>query len=422
MSDLLAPFIPTSVTPWDRRRATHLLRRAGFAPTEQEVRDAMEAGPGATVDHLLASREETARFEELDRIGVSAARRGTGSLRGWALLRMVATAHPLHARIAMMWHNHFATSDAKVNDPMLMLGQYRLFERAGLGSFRTLLDGVARDPAMLIWLDGNANVRGRPNENFARELLELFTLGIGEYSETDVRETARAFTGWQQRDGRFRFLERSHDPGEKRILGAVGQWRGEDAMRIALGHPACARFIARRLLREFVCPEPPAPLIDALAARLHETGFVIGETLRMLLKSRAMFDDRWYRARIKSPIELMVGMARSMALGPSGSDLEATTSTMGHALFEPPSVAGWDGHRAWLNAATMLARMNAGLRAASEVDPEEAPKSFGEPPTKQFWNRLLLDDVVPDALATDARTDVSEHLSLVLTSPEYQMA
>lgn len=432
----LKPYQPSPERPWDRAAAAHLLRRAGFAPSEAELRAALEAGPAETVRRLLDTHEDSPRHAELDALAEALAARGDiAALRGWWLLRMCHTRRPLHARMAVFWHNHFATSNAKVNSPAMMLAQLRTFEQLGLAEFDSLLLAVSRDPAMILWLDGTQNVKGRPNENYARELFELFALGVGHYTEKDIREAARAFTGWHQRDGVFRFVARDHDTAAKTVFGQTGNFDGTDVIRITLEQPACSRFLAGKLVREFVCPDPPAELVEAVAGRLRESRYHIGETVRALLASEALFDPRWYRARIKSPVEYAVGVVRSLEMSVPANALADAVSQMGQRLFEPPSVKGWDGHRAWINSATMLVRLNA-AGAAAESGPAADVKLLrnryelkDRADAIRFCGELLLDGRVPAELAralaaVDGSPDVAmrQALRLMLSSPEYQMA
>lgn len=396
----------------------------------------MSEGPESTVRRLVEDGAESGRADELDILGQDiAVRDDLDALRAWWLLRMVYTDRPLRARMAVFWHNHFATSNAKVRSTALMLGQLRTFERMGLGPFEELVLAMARDPAMIVWLDSEQNVKGRPNENFARELFELFTLGVGNYTEADIKGAALAFTGWRQRGGVFQESPSAHDRGIKTILGHEGAFDGEDAVHLAVTHPACAQFIAGKLLREFVCPEPPEDLIEAVAATLVRTGRDIGATLSVLLASEAMFDPRWRRTRIKSPVEFAVGICRSLGLRVPARTMAEAVSQMGQRLFEPPTVKGWDGHRAWINSATMLVRLNAAVAAttpAAGFDPA-AFRAYagpeGDPGIIEFCENLTLDGRVPESLhtqvaATSGTPDevLVRALRLLLASPEYQMA
>ncbi len=432
MNRTLEPLPPER---FDEVLAAHLLRRAGFAPSAEEVRTAVEAGLEKTLDALLAPAKESPRARELDELGDAVAvREDIERLRQWWLMRMVHTRRPLHARLAVFWHNHFATSYIKVRSVVLMYRQLRTIERHALGPFEALLAAISRDPAMILWLDNQLNEKGRPNENYARELFELFSLGPGHYSEHDIREAARAFTGYQQRDGRFHFNRLAHDDGVKTVLGQTGRLTGDDVVRIACQQPACSRFLSRKLLRELLCPDPPEALVEAFAAVLRAETLHIGRALRVLLGSEAFFDPRWRWQRIKSPVEFAVGLARSLHLRVSGPAISEAVLRADQRLFEPPSVKGWDGHRAWLNSATMLVR----LRVAAEAIDSGAfdPAGFCQRydlnrpgDAVRFCLTLTLGDRIPPAVqqaAINARGETPElvrrTLKLAVTQPEYQLA
>ncbi len=433
-STSLKAWIPGGKKPWDQARAAHLLRRTGFAPTISEVRQALLDGPGKTIDKLIDTTIDSQRHDELDEIGRGiAARQDIEALRGWWLMRMRYTTRPLHARLALMWHNHFATSNAKIGSPPMMLTQLRSIEKYAAGQFFDLLLAMSKDPAMIVWLDGALNLKGRPNENYARELFELFSLGAGNYTEKDIQESARAFTGWSQKNSVYRFRQREHDEGEKIILGTRGNLNGTDVCSIASKHPACARFIASRLLHEFVTPAPEDQLVQNLADELAKSDMNIAESLRTLLKSEAFFHASAYRARIKSPIEYVLGMARSLDLDVPAQLLASVTVQMSQSVFEPPSVKGWDGHRAWINSTTMLVRLNAAQHAAEMVQkPEDffaTPLSADGTSDIRSFGDLLLDGRVPaplvqrlKALDTSKAAQAHQAINLLLTSPEYQMA
>lgn len=287
----MKPYRPDGRRPWNRKRAAHLLRRGGFAPTQSEIEAALKQGPAETVDRLVDARRDSEDHDDIDRLGERIALGSPGDaepLRQWWLTRACRTSRPLSMRISLFWMNHFATSNAKVKSAPLMLKQLRSIERHGMGRFEDLLLALSRDPAMILWLDGDRNLRGRPNENYARELFELFSLGVGNYTEQDIREAARAFTGWHQKNGRFLFAERDHDREMKVLFGERGNLNGDDVVRLCLSHPSCSRFIGRKLAFEFIEPHPCVALVDAIAATLRETGFDMKETLRTLLKSDAL--------------------------------------------------------------------------------------------------------------------------------------
>lgn len=386
----LEPWTPSAAEPWDAEAAAHLLRRAGFRPCLGEIDAAVVLGHAGAVDRLIAGEavhadaERSSRADALDRL---ARRVATGAevaaLRQWWLMRMCVTDAPLHARMTMLWHDHFAVSNARVQSAPLMRGYIRTLERHALGDFGALCRDMARDPAMIVWLDGNQNVNGRPNENFARELFELFMLGLGGFDEHDVREAARAFTGWHQRAGRFHFARHLHDEGEKSVLDRTGPLDGDDVIDAALAMPACGRFIGAVLLRAFVHPRPSDALTEALAARLREYEYDIGPTLRDLLRSRAFMTPAVRRTIISGPAEHVVGLARSLETTPDGPTLERAVTAAGQRLLEPPTVAGWPAHRGWLDPTRMLVRTDV-ARAACR------PGRFN---AGAFRRRHELDDV-----------------------------
>src|SRR5579884_1565257 len=248
------PYTPGKETPWGLRRVVHLHRRAGFAATWSEIQRDLKDGPGPSIDRLLsgASRSQgvTAEFDQTASLLLDTAT-DAGRLKAWWVYRMLFGPDPLGERLALMWHNHFATSNAKVDDLAAMRRQNELFRTLGRKPFGELLTAVVRDPALLLWLDAPANRKEHPNENLGRELMELFTLGIGNYSEDDVKDAARSLTGWTVEDGEFRDVSARHDGGEKTVLGKKGAWKGEDLLGILLERPATAQRLAVRLSEQF---------------------------------------------------------------------------------------------------------------------------------------------------------------------------
>jgi uncharacterized protein (DUF1800 family) len=363
--DPLAPFEPSPAEPWDRRRAAHLLRRAGFGASAEETAAAVRAGPDRAVTALFEDSEDVEHSAALALADTVAARKDVADLQAWWLLRMVRARRPLREKLALFWHGHFATSATKVGDLRLLARQNRLFLEHGPGPFEVLLQAAVRDPALLLYLDSNANRRGHPNENFARELMELFTLGLGGYGERDVQEAARACTGWHVRDGAFRFDAALHDAGSKTVLGASGPWTGGDVARLSAGRPECARFIARKLFGFFAREEPEPPLVDALAERFRAEGLHVGRFLRALFRSRAFYDPRALGTRVKGPVELVVELVRLTGARPDFRALARATGAMGQSLFQPPTVKGWDGGRRWLSGAALLARLSFLARLAA---------------------------------------------------------
>src|SRR5580704_8834990 len=245
--------------PWDLARVVHLHRRAGFAATWTEIQRDLRDGPEASVTRVLQGKSRIdGRVKDFETVSTALADSAASTaapdrLKAWWVFRMLFSPDPLGERLALMWHNHFATSNLKVDDLAAMRRQNDLFRGLGPGPFAKLLNAVARDPALLVWLDAPANRKGHPNENLARELMELFTLGIGNYTEVDVKEAARALTGWKVAQGpihdqeSFRYWDQDHDDGEKTILGKTGRWTGDDLVKILLEHPATAKRLAWRI-------------------------------------------------------------------------------------------------------------------------------------------------------------------------------
>jgi uncharacterized protein (DUF1800 family) len=402
--ELLEPFEPTAADPWDRGKAAHLLRRAGFGGTAAEIDGALAAGPEAALRALVDGEECEAYRETLALGDLLASTGDLEALQAWWLLRCVRAARPLREKVALFWHGHFATSIAKVEKPALMVPQNRLFLDHGLGPFEDLAQAVARDPAMLVWLDSNDNRRGRPNENFARELMELFTLGLGGYSEADVKEAARAFTGWHVQGVDFFFDADKHDAGSKTVFGRAGAWDGGDVVSMCARRPECAAFVARKLFEFFVHRDPEPALVDALGASFRERGLRVGEWLAMLLRSRVFHSPRARRAQIKSPVEFAVGLVRQVGATVDGKAMARAVSAMGQSLFAPPTVKGWDGGRAWVGAASLLARVN----FAAAVS--RAPKLALSPDTPLD---AILAALVDAAIPAAARDRLTKHANSI---------
>ena len=417
---------------WDVAAAAHLLRRAGFGPAPGE---AEELAAGTVEDAIGAVLARDAHDERLFR-GVQAllGQESIERIADWWMSLILAGGAPLRERVTLMWHDHFATSDAKVGDARMMYTQNQLLREHGLGDFRVLLHRVARDPAMLVWLDGNSNKAGQPNENFAREVMELFALGIGNYAERDIKEAARALTGWGTQGRAFRLREADHDDGEKVLFGERGRFRGEDALDRILAHPACARHVARRLLVEFVAPSPETAWIDEAARTLVAHDWSIAATIEAILRSELFFSPAARRTRIASPVELVAQALRRLGARLPAQRAAEAVGRMGQSLFRPPSVKGWDGMRAWINAGTWVARHNLLVRLAQahrgDVDGVrvDLARAFSSA-------REVVAGLVPDLAGSElARRvesavadleDEDERLAtataLVLTAPEYHL-
>jgi uncharacterized protein (DUF1800 family) len=366
------PYQPTDKNPWDVKKVGHLYRRAAFGATSDELDAGVKAGPDKAVDALLAGGPGLEAFqEETDALVPSIARANAGQqARAWWLYRMLYTPHPLREKLALFWHNHFATSNAKVNNAGFMLGQYALLYKHALGHFGPLLQEVSKDPAMMVWLDTAVSKKDNPNENYARELMELFSLGIGNYTEKDIREAARAFTGWEIQGAEAVYSPAQHDDTEKTVLGQKGKWKGEDVVRICLEQKPAPRFIAGKLYRFLVSESVPATpeLIDPLAEQFKKSDYDFGALVKTVLRSNLFFAPTVYRTRIKPPVDFALSVVRGLEGRIGTTALGAELESLGQSVFFPPNVKGWDGGQAWLNGQTLLYRQNLALALTSTED------------------------------------------------------
>jgi uncharacterized protein (DUF1800 family) len=306
---------------------------------------------------------------------------------------MLATPSPLTERMTLFWHNHFATSQQKVRSPQLMYRQNALLRREATGSFATLLREVARDPAMLVYLDNAGNRRQAPNENFAREVMELFTLGEGHYSEHDVKEAARAFTGWSldRETGEYTYRRVWHDYGVKAVLGRTGRLDGDDVIDILLARRETANFIAAKVWREFVSPSPDADEVARWASVFREGRYEVKPLLRAALTSQAFWSPANRGALVKSPVDLVVGTLRTFGIRPV--DLRPAAfacAALGQNPFAPPNVKGWPGGDAWIDAATLLGRRQFVDRVFRGSEPGAMPVAMRDnAPARAPLRRML---------------------------------
>lgn len=384
---------------WNARTARHLLNRAGFGVPPSAIaklaamkpEEAVAAFvdyerfpdklPGPTwlprtyssremrrMESQLSEEERRRLRQELQR----EAREAIGRLQIWWLNRMCHTQRPLEEKLALFWHGHFATSAEKVTDPSRNYHLNEVFRRHGAGNFRRLVTEVGRSPAMLRYLDQAQSNRQKPNENWARELMELFTLGIGHYTETDIKEAARAFTGWTERDGQFHYEARRHDPGLKTFLGRTGYFGGDDIIAIILEQPACAEFICRKLWTYFAYENPEPEIVEGLADTLRRNDYELKPVLRRMFLSRAFYSDKAVGTQIKSPAQLVANLLVQLdaPLEERPPIAQLAMRAMGQSLFSPPNVKGWDGGRAWINTNTLLVRYNFASYLVSGVVPD----------------------------------------------------
>jgi hypothetical protein len=467
------PYRPSDDNPWDLKKAGHLYRRAAFGGSWDDLQAAVRDGPERTITAILQGRADAQADELWATMSRSIADQNTGPDGGsngllsslW-LYRMLYSTHPFREKLTLFWHNHFATSNIKVRNNGYMLGQYELMRRHAQGSFRTLLTEMSRDPAMLVWLDTVQSQRNQPNENYARELMELFSLGVTSarrpgqrnYTEDDIRQAARAFTGLRLQQGRAVFREADHDPGEKNVLGQRGRWRADDIVRICLEQESAPYFIVRKLFRFLISEtlEPTPALLEPLAAEFRRSDYDFGALAERMLRSNLFFSPQAYRTRIKSPVDYVLGIVRALSSerGVGTVELGRALEGLGQRLFYPPSVAGWEGGRAWLNGQTFLLRQNLALALTStndarfgrRLDPAPLLRRHEAASNEQkvdFLLRLLLQGDVPAAsrdrllqYAADAERqsypvywteqDAANHRTrtlchLVLCLPEYQL-
>lgn len=394
---------PNATLDYDDAR--HLLARTGFGPTDAEVRAYAALSREAAVTQLLKDVRTTAsapppasaidttalrpprgEAPEADRKAFIQQQTREGlELRAWWVQEMLTTPTPLTERMTLFWHNHFVSAQPKVRISRLMYRQNVTLRANALGNFGTLLHAVARDPAMVIYLDSAQNRKGAPNENFAREVMELFTLGEGHYAEQDIKEAARAFTGWSldRETGQFVFRRFLHDDGVKTVFGKSGTFDGDAILDLILARRETSEYVTARLWREFVSPEPDAAEVRRIAARFRESNYEIKTVLRELLLTPAFYAPENRGVLVKSPAEFVVGTLRALDLNPEQTlPFAIAAAGMGQNLLSPPNVKGWPGGETWINTTTLLAR-------------------------KQFVDRLTRADELPSGAAMMNAADSS---------------
>jgi hypothetical protein len=401
---------PIGPPDWNGELAAHLLERAGFGGTPEEIQALAKMTPARAVARLV-------RFEGTDtkqlppfepsgihdpglepfppsrpavtdrakekgealgiKVKASGSRRlqpvvneffywlrasflETNRVAYWWANRMVDSPRPLEEKMALFWHGHFAVNEAKVRDYRKLLGELELFQKQGTGNFRNLMVAVAQDPGMLAFLDAGVNVKGASNENFAREIMELFTMGVGHYTERDIREAARAFTGWNFVDLKFVVNKDQHDDGEKTFLGKTGRFDGVDVIDMIMQQPATADFIAGKIYRFFVREELSPQLNTQLGAVLRRQHYEIAPLLETIFLSRDFYSPASVGTQLKSPVQLAVSTYRKLGLHsvPGVPDFNSATGALGQQLFAPPTVAGWAGGQSWITPGLLLERGN----------------------------------------------------------------
>ena len=403
---------PLPASEWSYDHAAHLLERAGFGGTPEEIARFAAMTPEAAVDlivnyeqiadtlppfehsgiwdeAMLADADLHLRFDDVmakaaevgEVYGEVVREEGPRKLQDitdalyykylssnrewqrvaqWWAERMLTSPRPLEEKMTLFWHGHFATEELKNDDYRLMLQQNMTLRQLASSDMSSLLIAMSKDPAMLLYLDNRLNVKGHANENYAREILELFSLGIGNYTENDIKEAARAFTGWRNQGLTFIDDRAQHDEGMKTVFGQTGNWDGEDVVDLILQQEAAGEFIAGKIYRFFVREEISEQMLDELAARLRDDNYALKPFLRALFLSQDFYSEPSLGTQIKSPVQFLVSTYRKLGLEriPGTPYFPAATNLLGQALGNPPNVKGWDGGRAWLNPSTILLRNN----------------------------------------------------------------
>ena len=368
----LERYVPTDAQPWDDTRAAHLLRRTVFGPTPAEIDSAVRSRPDEIVEQLLTAPRRLPDppgtwvnedpFVRPDSAQRRIERERVNETREWWMSLIANQSVSLTEKMTLFWHDHFATQAIDVRKPQLLFRQNMTFRQGAFGNFRNLVLSMNTDPAMLYYLDGRLNRVGKPNENYSRELMELFTMGVGNYTESDVGEAARAFTGWIVEGRRSRLNESRQDKGEKTFLGRTGNWNDLGITNIIFDQPVTAKFICRKLYQEFVYHYPDEHIVGQLAQIMREHDYELKPVLETLLLSAHFFDDSTIGAKIKSPIDLTAGTARSLGLTVADDGnltagfLVDQAAELGQHLLDPPNVAGWQGYRSWISTNTLPKR------------------------------------------------------------------
>src|SRR2546427_9536064 len=415
-----------------RVRAAHLLRRAGFGATSAEL-DRYAAMTSTMMTQSVLDYQQTsnaaleAQLPTLD----LASDKGpnAGAVQAWWLQRMVQTARPLEEKMTLFWHG-LLTSGLDKAGPAQMYTQNQLFRTMALANFDDLLKAVSKDPAMMIYLDTETNRTGKPNENYARELMELFTTGIGHYTEDDVRESARAFTGWTLQGAQQRrlttdsvFVPRLHDDGPKTFLGKTGNFTGDDIVDMLVPLRATAERLSARLFSFFAYPNPEPEIVHHLADTFQQNRHNVGAVVREIVAMDAFYSEKAYRALVKSPAELVAQTLKATGADAKGYVAAATAmAPMGQVLFYPPNVAGWPAGSSWINSSTLLTRINLANSATQRMR--------ASLPTQSLDNltRTLVDGNVSPSTKDGLQSYATAHpgdqaglLFMVLATPEFQL-
>jgi len=389
---------PLALNRWDFDAAAHLLVRAGFGGRAEEIEKLHALGPAKAISSLVDSQPESyappacadshgqdelrnqlrdavtpEQKQSVLKLLNERFRYEMSDLTRWWVTRMVNTRAPFLEKMTLFWHGHFATSGQKVRHAYKMWHQNEILRQNGLANFANLTKAISRDPAMMIWLDTVQSKKERPNENFAREVMELFTLGEGCYSESDVKEAARAWTGYRiDKDNQFRFAPAQFDSGLKTFLGETGSWNGDQIVDMIVSQPQCARFIAAKIWKFFAYEATDPKLIDALASEFRNVQYEIRPFMKQVFSAQEFYGAEALNSQIKSPVQFLVQAFRTMPIAlPESSVLEFAFRQMGQVPFYPPSVKGWDGGNSWINTATLTFRYKLARQLVEGIDPQE---------------------------------------------------
>ncbi|MBC7784670.1 MAG: DUF1800 domain-containing protein [Burkholderiales bacterium] len=480
----LEPFVPSSTNAFDKVKAAHLLNRAAWGGTTDEIRKVVEMGPRRAVDWLLdfpdGAADEMSQTDMPDLSQIEGYPRSFNERRSllqgktaeermllqqqmnqanqqavravstWWVRRMTKSPYPMHEKLTFFWHGHFTTSARDERSAFAMWRQNELLRTHAAGNFGKFVKAISHDPAMLDYLNNQQNRKAQPNENYARELMELFTLGIGNYGENDVKEAARAFTGWAHDGEDFIYRKYDHDEDEKTFLGRRGNFDGNDVIDIILQQKACAPYIASRFWRFFVNEEPDAAIVQSLGDVLRENDYELRPMLRTLFASKAFYDAKNIGSQIKSPVQLVVSTVRTLEITvPEFARLNGALQQMGQVPLMPPNVKGWPGGRQWINTSTLFVRYNTSLWLAGgemvtsgrplidrrnqrqKLQSGVAVKTDAEPAAlvDEWVDRLIQRPIAEDKRgillnAVGSKPDeqsVRGMIKLILSMPEYQL-
>jgi uncharacterized protein (DUF1800 family) len=443
-----AVYQPNTQQPWNLTKAGHLFRRATFGDDWNQLQKSLSDGPQKTIDKLLKPQADTVAFNNTYDEYDSSAAGSIKNLRAWWLRRMIKTPYPLLEKMTLFWHSHFATNSDKVKNPRLMLQHIRLLRCHALNSFSDMLQAVSQDPAVLKYLGSDENRKALPNKNFARTLMETFTMGPSNYTEKDVNEAARAFTGWFVLRNQLRFFPREHDIQTKEILGERGNFTGDDVVRIVLKQPATSQMLVRKLYRWLICEteQPNEVIINPLAENFAKN-YDIMKLIETMLRSNLFFSQTAYRMRIKSPVEFALSILKALEGVVSTTQLAEDLSGLGQKLYNPPTVNGWAGGRHWIDSAAIVKRSNLALALLKGSGPYEDKLNPGALANKygcstpksvaQFLLDLFLqNDLSPDVYDTvlkivkspsgtdsnDEEEALRRFAHTVVTLPEFHLA